>query len=426
MVATAASAARFGPTGVGLVLTLASAILLSALAVLTQLAYDEGATVGTTLLGRFLLATAILWPLVWAIRSRRPGRRHVVAGIGLGVGYSAHAWLFAESLARLDAGLVDLLVFTYPALVTVGAIVLRRDRWSSRRGLALGAATAGTTLVLVGGLGSIDPLGAALALASALAYATYILTSAGELERTEPLVLTALVTTGAAATLIVAGVARADVSLDLGASTYALIAAIGLVSVAGMASFIAGVSRLGPARASIVSAIQPALTPVLGFAVFADRLGAAQALGGMLVIAGVVILESGARSSELHAALSWLPRRERRRLGRLAGSLELPAGRSIVRQGANAHALFVIERGRATVVRDGREIAGLGPGDVFGEIALLGDGNRTASVLAATDLRLRVLPRLDFARAMRSLPTLARVVRRLSRERLPVPAPAVA
>ena len=124
-----------------------------------------------------------------------------MAGLLLGVGYSAHAWLFSMSLARLDAGLVDLLLFTYPALVMLGAVALRRERWSSRRALALGAASAGTTLVLVGGLGSIDPLGAGLALGSAIAYAAYILTSAGQLDRTDPFLLTALVTTGAAVTL---------------------------------------------------------------------------------------------------------------------------------------------------------------------------------------------------------------------------------
>jgi drug/metabolite transporter (DMT)-like permease len=78
-----------------------------------------------------------------------------VAGLLLGLGYSAHSWLFSESLARLDAGLVDLLLFTYPALVMLGAIALGRERWSTRGAIALGAATAGTSFVLVGGLGNI-------------------------------------------------------------------------------------------------------------------------------------------------------------------------------------------------------------------------------------------------------------------------------
>lgn len=270
----------------------------------------------------------------------------------------------------------------------------------------------------MGGLHSVDPLGVILALGSAVAYAAYILSSAGELERTDPVLLTALVTTGAAVTLTTGGAARNDVSLDIGASAFVLIGVVALVAVAGMSTFIAGVGRLGPSRASIVSAVQPALTPVLGFAVFADRLGPAQVLGGTLVIAGVVILEAGSRPFELRSALSWLPRWQRWMLARVTGVIDVPAGERLLRQGAPADAFFVIERGRATVLRDDRHIADLDAGDVFGEIALLQGGPRTASVVATTDIRVRVLPRQEFAPAMRTLPTRARAVQTVTRQRL--------
>ena len=287
------------PALAGLAYTLASAVIMSGLGVTTQLAFDAGVSVGTLLSGRFLVAAAILWPLVWLIRPLRPVRRQVAAGLLLGVGYSAHAWLFSASLARLDAGLVDLLLFTYPALVMVGAVTLRRERWSARGAIALGAAMAGTSLVLAGGLNSIDPLGVALALGSSVAYAAYILVSAGQLERTDPFLLTALVTTGAALTLTAVGIARSDVSFDVDGSVLASIGLVGLVAVAGMSTFVAGIGRLGASRASIVSAVQPALTPFVGFAVFSDRLGPAQALGGVLVIAGVVMLEARGSTSSL-------------------------------------------------------------------------------------------------------------------------------
>jgi drug/metabolite transporter (DMT)-like permease len=411
--------ARLGtPAAAGLAFTLASAVFLSGLGVTTQLAFDAGATVGTLLPGRFLVAAAILWPVVMLMRPVRPARRQVFAGLMLGVAFSGHAWLFSASLARLDAGLVDLLLFTYPAIVMLGAVGLGRDRWSARSAVALAAATAGTSLVLVGGLNGIDPVGVGLALGSAFAYSAYILTSAGQLERTDPLLLTAFVTSGAALTLTVAGAIQQDVSLDGGAPGMALIAAVGLVATAGMITFILGIGRLGPSRASIVSAVQPALTPVLGFLVFADRLGPEQVLGGTFVIAGVVILETGGRTP----VLSWLPRRERWRLARATGATELPAGIPIVRQGAPADSFFVIEHGRASVNRDDRHVADLGAGDFFGELALLRGGERTASVVAETDMRVRVMPRRDFARAMESLPTLARSVRGAAFERL-VPAP---
>jgi drug/metabolite transporter (DMT)-like permease len=387
-----------------------SAVFYSAFGVMTQVTLDAGASVGTLLSVRLLLAAAVLWSLIWLIRRRRPDRRQVWAGLALGVGFSAHAWLFASSLTRLDAGLVDLLLFTYPALVVLGAAALRRERWSGRSGIALAITTAGTALVLAGGVGSIDPLGAGLALAAAVFYSVYILTSAGELERTDPVVLTALVTTAAAGMLTVAGIAQSDVSFDVGMGGFALIAVVAIFSMAGMGTFIAGIKLLGPSRASIVSAVQPAFTPVLGFAAFGDRLGPAQMLGGVLVIAGVVVLEARGGLFEWRSDLSWLPRRERRALARIGVAMDVPAGAQLVHQGASADAFYVIERGRASVTQDRDHVRDLGGGDFFGELGLLQGGVRTASVAAASELRVRVIGGRDFGSAMRGLPTLARSV----------------
>jgi drug/metabolite transporter (DMT)-like permease len=412
--------AHVSPAVLGVVLTLASAVFFSWLGVLTQLAYGAGAPVGTVMSGRFLVATAVLWLVVWLVRARRPARRRVVRGLALGVGYSLHVWLFSESLTQLDAGLVDLLLFTYPALVMLGAVALRRERWSGRRAVALATAGAGTALVLLGGLSGIDPLGAALALASAVAYSAYILTSAAELRRTDPLFLTALVTTGAGATLTLGGAAGGAISLEVGASAVALIAVLGLVAVAAMGTFIAGIDALGPSRASIVSAVQPALTPIIGLAVFADVLGPGQVLGAALVVTAVVILESG--PAEGHAWISWLPRGEGR-LVRGTPVLDVPAGSGLLRQGGPADAFFVIERGRVSVTRDGREVAELGPGEFFGELALLDGGRRTATVVAETDLRVRVISGREFGRMLRKLPTLAAAVRGAAGRRLQSPPP---
>jgi CRP-like cAMP-binding protein len=68
-----------------------------------------------------------------------------------------------------------------------------------------------------------------------------------------------------------------------------------------------------------------------------------------------------------------LPRRECRRLAAATVAVKVDAGRRILRQGAFARGFFVVERGCAGVRRDGRYVAGLGPGDVFGALALLGN-----------------------------------------------------
>jgi CRP/FNR family cyclic AMP-dependent transcriptional regulator len=111
------------------------------------------------------------------------------------------------------------------------------------------------------------------------------------------------------------------------------------------------------------------------------------------------------------AWLGLLPRRERRTLARVTEIVDVPAGRRLLRQGGPADEFFVIQRGRADVIRDGEPVARLGPGDFFGELAILRGGTRTASVVATTRMRIRVVPRRQFAGLLRMLPTLARVVR---------------
>jgi MFS family permease len=79
---------------------------------------------------------------------------------------------------------------------------------------------------------------------------------------------------------------------------------------------------------------------------------------------------------------------------------QLPVGACVFQQGDDGDGFFVIEAGRVDVVQDGRPLTELGPGEGFGEIALLRDCARTASVHAITELTLRKLTRTAFVSAV--------------------------
>jgi MFS family permease len=81
--------------------------------------------------------------------------------------------------------------------------------------------------------------------------------------------------------------------------------------------------------------------------------------------------------------------------------VEIAAGDDVVRQGDEGDRFYAIEAGTADVIGDARLVRTLGPGDAFGEIALLEDTCRTATVRARTELRLHTLPRADFHSAIR-------------------------
>jgi drug/metabolite transporter (DMT)-like permease len=274
-------------------LVLLSAALFGALGVLAQLAYGTGVSVLGLLLGRFAVAGVVLWLIVFALGRPLPSRRGLLIAVALGAGYSSMALSFAASLKHIEAELADLLLFAYPVLVSLGAVALRRERFSGRRAVALAAATAGIALAVTGGgTGVIDPLGVGLALTSALIYALYVLASSTLLGTTDPFVLAASVATGAALTFFADAAVHGQLAPRGGFTGIGLVVAVALSSsVLGTSAFMVGVRQLGASRASIVSSAEPALTAAFAFAAFGDRFGPVQLLGAGLVLASVPILE---------------------------------------------------------------------------------------------------------------------------------------
>ncbi len=82
---------------------------------------------------------------------------------------------------------------------------------------------------------------------------------------------------------------------------------------------------------------------------------------------------------------SALDRRELEVLAKLIKEQRYTAGTTIVKAGAGGHGLYIIKEGNVSVVRDGKNIAAMGPGQFFGEISVLDGGPRTADVRADTD-----------------------------------------
>jgi CRP-like cAMP-binding protein len=101
-------------------------------------------------------------------------------------------------------------------------------------------------------------------------------------------------------------------------------------------------------------------------------------------------------------------RRQLERIASLCTEVRVAAGTVLTREGGPAHEFFVLEDGRAEVTAGGDRLAEFGPGDFFGELALLdGSGTRTATVTAVTDATLLVLTTAEFTGLLDSEPTVA-------------------
>ncbi|HSS11462.1 MAG TPA: cyclic nucleotide-binding domain-containing protein [Acidimicrobiales bacterium] len=103
---------------------------------------------------------------------------------------------------------------------------------------------------------------------------------------------------------------------------------------------------------------------------------------------------------------SALNKKELALVGRASDEVRVTGGKVLVEEGAAGHEFFLILEGQAVVRRGGRRVAMLGPGQYFGEMALLDRGPRTATVVADTDMDLLVLGQREFSGLLDQVPAL--------------------
>jgi CRP-like cAMP-binding protein len=97
-----------------------------------------------------------------------------------------------------------------------------------------------------------------------------------------------------------------------------------------------------------------------------------------------------------------LDRAELARVAQLADEVDVPAGHVLMRQGSNGSEAFILAEGAASAERDGKPLASYEAGALIGEIALLAEGPRTATVTTTEASRLLVLGHREFHSLMQS------------------------
>lgn len=106
------------------------------------------------------------------------------------------------------------------------------------------------------------------------------------------------------------------------------------------------------------------------------------------------------------------------RIGSLADELDLGEGATLIREGERGREFLVIVGGTVRVTRRGRKLRDLGPGDFIGEIALVSDVPRTATVTATSPVRLLVITDRAFRGLIEGMPSIATKILQSLGERL--------
>jgi CRP/FNR family cyclic AMP-dependent transcriptional regulator len=113
-----------------------------------------------------------------------------------------------------------------------------------------------------------------------------------------------------------------------------------------------------------------------------------------------------------------LSRKELTELAKVTEDVDVASGKVLCKEGDSAAEFFVIMEGEAQVTKAGKKMATRGSGEFFGEIALIEDIPRTATVTAKTPLRFFVLTRRPFLRVLDEQPAIERKVMRALAKRL--------
>lgn len=113
-----------------------------------------------------------------------------------------------------------------------------------------------------------------------------------------------------------------------------------------------------------------------------------------------------------------LDKKHLRQISSLATQIDVEAGKELTRQGEYGNEFIIVLEGEAEVRVDGKVVATRGPGDYFGEIALVANRPRTATVVARTPMKIEVIGRREFQTMLHDNPSIAAELLAVTAERL--------
>ncbi len=274
----------------GLIFIIISAASFGVMPIFARLAYHAGAEPITVLFLRFTIAAVVMNLIMVIRRTAYPRGLILLELILLGaIGYVGESLTYFLALKLASAGLVALLLYIYPALVTALSAVFLKEHLTRTKIIALFLALSGTALTLrISSGGSL--LGILLGIAAGVDYAIYILLGSRIVRRSSPLSSTTVIITSTAG--VYAGiVAMRGVTYPTISTGWIAIIAIALIStVLAFITFFAGLKRIGPTSASTLSTFEPIVAVVLAAIVLGETISPIQIVGGVLILAAVVLL----------------------------------------------------------------------------------------------------------------------------------------
>jgi drug/metabolite transporter (DMT)-like permease len=274
----------------GMIFVVISAIAFGAIPVFARAAYHAGSDPISVLFFRFSIASIIMIPSMIVRKIPFPKGRFLIGLILMGgIGYVGQSFCYFTALTMVSAGLVAILLYLYPAIVVIFSTLLFKERINGLKILALLLALTGTVLTIgLGGGGSL--LGIALAMTAPFIYSAYIL-AGSKITKEVDILSSSTVVMISASLVFGALIAVRGFNIPQTLVGWGGVFAIALLStVIAIITFFAGLKRIGPTNASMLSTFEPVTTVVLAAIVFGEEITFTRIVGGVLILMAVILL----------------------------------------------------------------------------------------------------------------------------------------
>jgi drug/metabolite transporter (DMT)-like permease len=274
---------------VGIILIAISAASFGTLAIFGRYAYSDGMNIYTVLFLRFGVSASFMTVILLLRKEHFPRGQILAQLVGMGaLGYVGQSFMYMTAIKYASAGLVALLLYLYPFFVAILATTFLHEKITRIKVIALILALFGTALTVGPVSGML--IGALMAITAALIYSIYIIVGTNVMKHVSPVQSSTVIFASAGA---VFGLLTLANGAHFPASNAGWLAMLGIIIVSTIipvVTFLAGLERIGPTNAAMLSTLEPVVTVLLAAWLFGDKLLPIVMLGGGLILIAVIML----------------------------------------------------------------------------------------------------------------------------------------
>jgi drug/metabolite transporter (DMT)-like permease len=274
---------------IGMILAAVSAASFATLATFGRWLIAAGMDTFSIMFLRFGIAALIMFMWMAIRREPLPSTTNALKLIGMGaIGYVGQSFSYLSAVQYASSGLVALILYLYPSMVAALSMIFLKEKLTPLKLIALIVALIGTGLTVSPEGGQW--LGIAFALSAAAIYSIYIIVGAGVLKQVSPIQSSAIIFASAGSIYGVLTLANGS-HFPITISGWINIAALILIAtIIPVVTFLAGIERIGPVNASMLSTLEPIVTVILGAILFQEILSPISLFGGSLILIAVIMI----------------------------------------------------------------------------------------------------------------------------------------